>query len=174
MNKKLQAVFGAALFTLALILLEHYNGGVVTHYPLADDSLPGITNWWGMLTIPSLTWIVLTIIEKRDRKDGSNETRRYSRNPYLLAGLIFGLSVGLLWEFRLEEILQYYIMLPWALALFLRVYLPESLLGFALGMLYTFGGVLPIGIGLILQIVGFLIYLIIHKGTLWVFSKGKP
>lgn len=168
---KLKAVIGTAAFTLALITFEHFDGGVITHYPLADDNLPGISNWWGMLTIPLLTWITFSYTGRRNNKDNSRPPAHSFKNPYLLGGLVFGVIVGLLWEIGQEEMLQYFILLPWLLALFVKVYLPQSLLGFALGMLYTFGGVLPIAIGLVLQVVGFLIYVIFHRLALWVFAR---
>lgn len=167
MNEKLRVTLASGFYTLGLILIEYFSGGVVTHYPLADDSLPGITNWWGMITIPLLAWITMTVIEKR-----KGQTDAITKNPFWLGGLIFGFSVGLLLEFRLEQILQFYIILPWVFALFLKIYRIETLLGFALGMLYTFGGVLPIAIGSILQLVGFILFWVIHYGTTWIFSKG--
>ncbi len=165
---KLKAIIGTAAFTLALITFEHFDGGVITHYPLADDNLPGISNWWGMLTIPLLTWITLSL---KERTAGDDKSETSIDNPYLLGGLVFGLIVAILWEIDQEAILQYFIMLPVLLALFAKVYLPESLLGFALGMLYTFGGVLPIGIGLVLQVIGFIIYVTFHRSALWVFAR---
>ncbi|MEQ8712622.1 MAG: hypothetical protein RIC80_06375 [Cyclobacteriaceae bacterium] len=168
---KLKAIIGTAAFTLALITFEHFDGGVITHYPLADDNLPGISNWWGMLTIPLLTWITFSFTGRRKNNDNSRPPAHLIKNPYLLGGLVFGAIVGLLWEIDQEAILQYFIMLPVLLALFAKVYLPESLLGFALGMLYTFGGVLPIGIGLVLQVIGFIIYVTFHRSALWVFAR---
>jgi hypothetical protein len=34
--------------------------------------------------------------------------------------------MGVLWELGQQEILQYLILLPWVIALFLRIYLPEK------------------------------------------------
>ena len=57
-------VFAAAILAALLIFWEYLNGGVVTHYPLADADNPGTSNWWGLLTFPLLTWAALIIAEK--------------------------------------------------------------------------------------------------------------
>jgi hypothetical protein len=63
-RNKPMLVFAAAILAALLIFWEYLNGGVVTHYPLADADNPGISNWWGLLTFPLLTWAALIIAEK--------------------------------------------------------------------------------------------------------------
>ena len=64
-RNKPMLVFAAAILAALLIFWEYLNGGVVTHYPLADADNPGTSNWWGLLTFPLLTWAALIIAEKR-------------------------------------------------------------------------------------------------------------
>jgi hypothetical protein len=90
---------------------------------------------------------------------------------YLKGGLAFGLLMGVLWELGQQEILQYLILTPWLLSFFLRIYLPETTLGFVLGMAYTFGGVLPVVFALVIQTVGFFIYLLCNRGGRWLYKK---
>lgn len=166
--------------TLALasihILWEYFHGGVVTHYPLADSSNPGLSNWWGLLTLPTLTWIVLWLIDRRNThsKNGntSGDNVGFHKNCFIGA-LVFGLSMSLLWELGQEAVLQYVILLPWVLSFFLRIYYPEATLGFVLGMIYTFGGVLPIVFAVVIQTVGFLIYSVFFRGTKWLLKKWQ-
>jgi hypothetical protein len=54
-GKKLTLIIVSVIPALALILWEYFNGGVATHYPGADSSNLGLSNWWGLLTIPTLT-----------------------------------------------------------------------------------------------------------------------
>jgi len=173
-RNKLILIVAAALLAALLILWEYLNGGVVTHYPLADADNPGISNWWGLLTFPLLTWVALIIAEKRKAKtdDGepAGDTLVLQKN-YLIGGLAFGLLMGVLWEFGQGDILQYLILLPWVIALFLRIYLPETTLGFVLGMAYTFGGVLPVAFAMVIQTVGFFIYLLFNRGGRWLYKK---
>jgi len=174
-ESKVPITIGALVLTLAIIIGEYINGGVITHHLLADDNLPGISNWWGLLTIPLLTWIVISLIQKRQSKTHIiNPNSKNDTNGILnrfLGALIFGVSMSILWEFRLENIMQYLILLPIVTAFFRPVYLPECLLGFVYGMLYTFGGILPILIGLVLTVLCLIAYKVIRRGILIVVSK---
>lgn len=169
-RNKLHITVGVAALALLHILVEYINGGVVTHYLLADSSNPGISNWWGLLTLPLLTWAVLQTIEirnaKTSTKDGADGELGLKK-AYLAGGLCFGLSAALLWELGQEGILQYVILLPWVLSPFLRIYYPETTLGLVLGMTYTFGGVLPILFAAVIQAVGFLMYWVFNRGARW-------
>jgi len=165
-------------FVLVHLLWEYYNGGVTTHHLLARADLPGISNWWGLLTIPVLAWITLTRIEVRSKKSPLN-IRDFSRQVIrgFLGGLIYGLFLSILWEFGMEAYMSYALLLPLGLSLVFPVYRAECLLGFVLGMTHTFGGVLPLFIGPVLLLGG----LIIYKGVRFLFPRlaeqlrsGKP
>ncbi len=165
-----------ALITALHILSEYLQGGVVTHYPLADASNPPISNWWGLITLPVLSWLVL------EAKQRTSVHRPKSNPPvagiplqrtYLVGGLVFGLTMGVLWELGREDILQYFILLPWLAAPLVRIYLPETTLGFVLGMMYTFGGVLPIAFALVIQTIGYIIYIVLNRGGKWLVARVK-
>ena len=87
--------------------------------------------------------------------------------------MAFGLAMGILWELGQEAVLQYLILLPWLMAPFVRIYQPETSLGFVLGMMYTFGGVLPIAFALVIQTIGYIIYKILNSGRKWLIAKYK-
>jgi hypothetical protein len=55
---------------------DYFNGGVTVHYILANEDLPGISNWWGLLTVPSLTWISLSLMFN---KTDANSKERFSK-----------------------------------------------------------------------------------------------
>lgn len=167
-KNRFSIILGSFIVTFLCILWEHLNGGVITHHLLAREDLPGISNWWGILTIPSLTWTSLYLIQKRKNKNQVNKVTIISR---FLAAFIFGLTASLLWEFDLVEILQFYILLPLPIALVRPLHLPEYLLGFVLGMLFTFGGMLPILVGLVLTILCYAIHKL--KGFLKLLFKGS-
>ncbi|SEL39664.1 hypothetical protein SAMN04487910_2336 [Aquimarina amphilecti] len=152
------------------IFWEHYNGGVTTHHLLAREDLPGISNWWGLLSIPLLSWILISLSKWLHNKNPTTYGLSQITKGFI-GGLVFGILISLLWEFRLENILQYAIWSPIILAFFIRIYLPGNLLGFILGLTYTFGGILPIAIGLVLITVSFLVWTIFRKGIPFVFQK---
>jgi|JI8StandDraft_2_1071088.scaffolds.fasta_scaffold01507_6 hypothetical protein len=137
------------------LLFEHFNGGVVSHHLLARKDLPEISNYWGLLTIPLLAWITISLIQKRN-EDVQSNTSRIALNRFIFA-LIYGILLTLLWEFKAQHILQYFILLPLVISFFKPIHFPESLLGFVIGMIYAFGGILPIIVGLVLLTMSFII-----------------
>ena len=160
-NSKAQVTVGAFILTSAFILWEYFNGGVVAHHLLARQDLPGISNWWGLLTIPLLSRLILTIIHRRRDKKAKSESNSKGYETEILkrflAALVFGIIASLLWEFNLESVLQYFMLFPILIAFFKPIHLPEYLLGFVIGMLFTFGGILPILIGIVLLLLCFLV-----------------
>jgi len=160
-TNKIQASLGAFILTFIFILREYFNGGVITHHLLAREDLPGFSNWWGLLSVPLLFWISITLINKRqNQKSKSEATAKKSKYLVLkrfLAALVFSTLISLLWEFKLEAYLQYIILFPFVIALFKPVHFPEYFMGFVLGLVFTFGGILPLIIGLVLLTISFLI-----------------
>ncbi|WP_108803640.1 hypothetical protein [Aquimarina sp. Aq107] len=148
----------------------HYNNGVTTHHLLAREDLPGISNWWGLLSIPLISWILISLSKWLHNKDSITYSLSKITKGFI-GGLVFGILIALLWELRLENILQYAIWTPIILAFFIPIYLPGNLLGFILGLTFTFGGILPIGIGLVLIIISFVIWTIFRKWIPFIFQK---
>lgn len=158
-KNKSKIILGALIFTSLCLLWEHLNGGVITHHLLARQDMPGISNWWGLLTLPTLTWISFSLIHKRQRQNPELEKtiiRRY------IAAFVYGLIASILWELNLDEILPFYILLPLPIAFFIPLHRPEYLLGFVLGMLFTFGGILPILVGLVLTFLCFFLFTLVR------------
>ena len=163
--------FVVALLVGLHILWEYTHGGVAVHYPLADDSLPGISNWWGLLTVPLLTWVALTLLQRRVNKQDPPSEDEKGILRGLAGAFLFGMIAALLWETGAAHILQYFILLPLVLSLLITVHRAEHLWGFVLGMAYTFGGVLPIAIGLVLLVLSFIINRGVRGGVLWLLAK---
>lgn len=177
LDNRVKVTVGAFIFVAALVSIEHFRGGVVTHYVLAREDMPGISNWWGLLTIPLLSWIVASLIKRRKnqaaesgQKPAENDDKVLKR---FLAALAFGIVASLLWEFNLENLLQYFILFPILIAFFQPVHRPEYLLGFVLGMLHTFGGVLPIVVGLVLLTIGYVIHQLVRFLKTVIVSQSK-
>jgi hypothetical protein len=158
-KNKFKVILGSLIFTSFCLLWEHLNGGVITHHLLAREDLPGISNWWGLLTITSLTWISFYQIHKRQRQNPELEKTIISR---FFAAFVFGLIASILWELNLDEILPFYILLPLPIAFLIPLHRQEYLLGFVLGMLFTFGGILPILVGLVLTFLCFCLYKLVR------------
>jgi len=164
-------------FTVLIIILvalhitwDYFHGGVPTHYILHDENMPGISNWWTLLTIPLITFILLSLIQKNYKKDPNAEKLSKITNGFI-GGLFFGVLLSVLWVIELQSVMIYAILLPIIMSLFIPVHLPGNLLGLILGLTYIFGGVLPLGIGLFLFIASFLVWLIFRKIIPFIFLK---
>ncbi len=155
LSNSLAAAFFAFLITLGFILREYFTDGVITHHLLARDDLPGFTNWLGLVTVPLLFIIGSILINKRLNKPDKQDEPIVSR---FLIAFIFGLTISICWALDLEIILPYFILLPLVVAIVKPVHFPECLMGFVIGMLFSFGGILPIIIGTVLLILSFLIH----------------
>lgn len=143
----------------SLLIWQHFHGGVVAHHLLADPDLPQISNWWGGLLLPALTWWLLGL--SRHRAAGADSPGLKVVVVGLMAGLAVGLAMSISFVSGHESITSYlfYSLLP--LALFLPVYRPECLLGFVLGMSTALGVVLPTLFGSLMALVTFLIHRLI-------------
>jgi len=176
-NYKLHITLAALVVTALFVIREHFYGGVITHHLLADPDMPGASNWWGLLTVPALAWIIVSFIARRQNNSKAPEQNAESENAQIVKRFLIALGLGalmsVLWEFRQEEILQYLILLPVVLAFFVRVHWPECLLGFVLGMMFAFGGILPIIVGLVLMLLTFIAHGVIRRAILFLVSKAK-
>lgn len=170
---KLQATAAVFFLTLAFILREYFFGGVISHNLLAREDLPAISNWWGLLSLPLLFWLGISLIERRQNKRPEPKKQKNKILRRLLGGLAFGILISSFWEFGLVNYLPYLILLPLLFALFIPVHLPEYIMGFAVGMVFTFGGVLPLLIGGVLLALSFVINSLVRILRNLIFPKKQ-
>ncbi len=159
----------------SLLTWNYYNGGVPSHHILAREDMPQISNWWGGLLLPLLTWFLLYRIQKRIvRNAGKNAqatTPAVSIFYGFAGGLLFGMLLSLFFSLGYMEIPGYMLMGLLVLALWLPVYRAECLLGFVIGMTFTFGTVLPTGVGTILALIGVVLYLYVRTAILFIATR---
>ncbi len=166
----------ATLAIGTLLTWNHFNGGVPSHHVLADESLPLISNWWGGLVIPLLTLFLTYRIQNRIYHPGNRGTlNKLKKALFGFAGaLTFGILLAVFFSFGNTDVPGYMILGLLALAFLFPIYRAECLLGFVFGMTYTFGAVLPTGVGSILALIGAVIFLLLRPGIIYVFSKLIP
>lgn len=152
-NRTRVVVTAAALiFELAHLAWEHFNGGVLAHHLLNRADLPAISNWWGLLVIPALTWFLTGRIQRRISKRGVALTG-------FLGALAYGAMLAL--AFTLQHAALTYIFLAlFAISVIVPTYRAEYVLGFVLGMTFTFGAVLPTIIALVIASFSRLVHLL--------------
>lgn len=122
---------------------EYFHGGVVAHHFLARADMPSVSNWWGLLLIPALTWFLAGRIGRRlERQPGG----AVQVPPAVWAGFIgalgYGAALALAFSFQFDGIGTIFLGI-FALSLVFPTYRAEYVLGFVLGMAFTFGAILP-------------------------------
>jgi hypothetical protein len=158
-----------------LLIFTHFHGGVPKHHLLNRSDLPAVSNWWGGILLPVLSWFLLYRIQKRLLRSDieNNVSIILTRNTIyrFLAALLFGILLSVFFSFGDEDIPGYMLMGTFVLALFFPIYRSECLLGFVIGMSFTFGAVLPTLIGSILILIYGIIYLLIRFFILYLAGK---
>jgi hypothetical protein len=158
-----------------LLAWNHFHGGVPSHNILAREDLPAISNWWGGLLLPLLTWFLLYRIQKRIMRDNVEALKKSKLPVNILYGftdaLLFGILLAAFFTFGYSHICGYMVNGLFLHALFFPVYRAECLLGFVLGMTFTFGAVLPTGVGSILVVIGVVLYKYVRPVILYVSSR---
>jgi len=178
MNLKLTLI-NRILFTAIVTLLawahiawDYFHGGIPTHYLLHSKDLPGISNWWGGIVIPLLTWFLLYRIKRRTSDKDINEV---SNTPnHVIYGFFGALLFGILLSFFFAigtDVPGYLMIGLFIISFFIPIYRAEHLLGFVLGMAYTFGGILPIVIGSILVLIFMIDYRVVRTFIHYLISK---
>ncbi len=152
-NSQVYLTIAATLYIAALLLWEHMHGGVVSHHILHRSDLPSISNWWGGLIIPVLTWFLAGRINRQE--NGLNAKPVIIR---LVGAMLYGILLSVAYFKGIEPLSS--LMAPGllVLALFIRIYKAEYILGFILSMTFAFGAILPTVFAIVMALLGFLIY----------------
>lgn len=166
-----------AIAIWSLLTWNYYHGGVPSHHILANKDLPEISNLWGALLLPLLSWFVLYRVKKRIflQRDGYADLSAFRQAMYAFTiSLVYGVVTAGLFSFGYPDMTGNMMLGIFALALFFPVYHSECLLGFIVGMTVTFGAVLPTGIGSILALIAFVLFRGVRPAALYVVSRLKP
>lgn len=141
----------ARLLVVALALLaeachlgwEALHGGIVTHHLMQSAALPGISNAWGLLVLPALAaWA-----GGRLPRPGAAPRDWLPVALGFALPLLLGAALSLAFQLKLQALTEVIFIGMLLLALLLPAHRPESLLGFVLGMSWTFGAVIPTLVG---------------------------
>lgn len=134
-----------SIFTLTMgmfIAWEYfYEGGVTTHYLLHSEDMSNFSSWWGLLLTPIFTWVATGFI-----KPHTFEEAKQYKSIFLGFLILFLFGLTLSYAFLIESDMTYYLKVAALLAsaFFTPVYRTECLLGHLMGLLFTFGAIIPI------------------------------
>jgi hypothetical protein len=157
----------------SLLAYNYFHGGVPRHHLLADPTLPSISNWWGALLLPLLASASVYFVRKRMQASDEAGARQVVMNAFrgFLLAAVFGLSFASLFMAQQNEVLNYLVMVLPLLAFLFPLYRAEFILGFALGMTYAIGAVLPTAFASLVALMSAVLYLGVRPLILWVGSK---
>jgi hypothetical protein len=173
-------LYVTGIVTLAiwsLLLWNYFHGGIPKHHILADETLPEISNLWGGALLPLLTWFLMYRVQKRIfiKADDVEAAKSFALAVYGFVGaLVFSSALSVCFTLGYSGIPGYMMLSLLGLAFFFPIYRSECLLGFVIGMTFTFGAVLPTGIGSILALVGAVFYLLVRPAIIFIASRLMP
>ena len=156
----------ALAFEIAHLCLEYLSGGVLSHHLLANPDLPAISNWWGLIVIPALAWFLVGRIQNRIDTQNAYQSGA-PRIPVAImvaftASLAYGAALSLAFVGKYEAI-SYIFFGVFAVALLIPVYRADYILGFVLGMTFTFGAVLPVIIATVIACFSRIVHLVFSQ-----------
>lgn len=167
----------ALLAELTHLAWEHFHGGILRHHFLNRADLPAISNWWGLLLLPALTWYLVGRINRRSAPpvDGRPGALPRSVMVGFAGALLFGILLSGGFALRQTALTQYLFQGLLLLAVLLRVYRAECVLGFVLGMTFVFGVVLPTAVASIIAALSMLLHRALYPllVRLWAGLKHK-
>ena len=152
-----------------LLLYQYLHDGIPSHHFLARKDMPEVSNIWGIVTVPVLTWFLLGRVTKRYL--GENNNKKAFKNVFIafLASLVFGVSLGLSIQNDFKHFTSNFHYIIFILAIFFPTYRAEYFLGFVFGLTYFVGGVLPIIVGGVFIVISALIHLVSRRFFLWIY-----
>lgn len=155
-----------ALCIWSLLIWQYFHGGVPSHHLLHRNDLPSVSNWWGGILLPFLTWFLVGRVNIRE---GAKNTNAVIGGFF--GALFYGIALSASFVNGFEQISS--LMGPGLLiiALFFPIYRSQYFLGFVIGMAYTFGALLPTGFGVVVGLISFVIYNYIRPIPLYLFRK---
>ena len=165
-KERLQFTLMAVLFVSALLSVEFFTDGVVTHNLLASEDLPGISNWWGLLSLPLLAYL---LFPRSDAEQSSLAVFGFSSKTAIrfVVAIIYGASMAASFEFSYDQTTEIFLLMLFVIGVFLPLYRSEFVVGFVIGMSYTFGAVIPIGVAALVALSSS----VLHSTVRFVISK---
>jgi hypothetical protein len=142
---------------------EYTHGGVPAHHLLNNPDLPAISNWWGLLVVPLLVWFLVGRIQRRAAtlvQTGSRERFRTLAQARFAMAFLWAAALAAAFTFG-HPAVTWIFFGAFAAALCAGAWRAEYVLGFALGMTFTFGAVLPVLVASVIAACAFAVHLII-------------
>jgi hypothetical protein len=138
----------ALLFAAAHLGFEHFNGGVQSHHLLQRADMPSISNWLGLALLPLLGVVLGWRLRAQPQSAGLAGLPRTILIAFAVA-LLYGATLAVSFELGPNAFTSAAFLGLFVCALAFPVYRAECILGFVVGMTFTFGAVIPLLIALV-------------------------
>lgn len=169
----------------SLLVWQHLHGGVPGHSFLARDDMPVISNWWGALVLPALTFFLTGRLRARLAKAGlDSSVGAHRANAALgIAGaafggaLLYGAILAASFATNHPDVSSLLFQSLLVIGLLLPIYRAEYVLGFVLGLTLTFGAVLPTVVATVMATISGVLHLTVRRGFTWLMARvasGAP
>ena len=133
----------SVVFVAALLAHEYLNGGVRSHHLLDRRDLPAISNWFGLVALPVLGWLLDARV-RNHRSSVAGSGSSVGIGTPLVGSLLYGAALAASFELGVSATASGLFLGLFLLAVVLPIYRAEYIFGFVVGMTFTFGGVLPV------------------------------
>lgn len=161
------------LFAAAHLAFEHFNGGVRSHHLLDRADLPAISNWFGLIVLPALGALLgIRILRAR----AASARTRLPAGVWLglVSGVAYGAALAVSFELGVSAFTSGLFLGLFLLAAALPIYRAECVLGFVLGMTFTFGAVLPTLVAAVFATISFVLRLGVRAVVAAVRPSTRP
>ena len=166
---------GAFILVALHLAWEMFHGGVLSHHLLARSDMPSMSNWWGIVLVPAVAWFVAGHVQSRSeggaQRDGAFPENIRRAIPAFAGALVYGGALAVSYSYGLG-FEQYLFLALFAIGLVLPIYRGEYILGFVLGMMVTFGGILPLVVAAVVASISWAAH-VLFRSARRLLSSGK-
>ncbi len=146
---------------------EYAQGEIKSHHLLNRMDLPSLSNAWGLVLLPVLTWVLLGRLKQRFTTEAISPERARRATGHAVAGfigaLLYAVAISTAFTQHLDDMAATLFLGLFVLAILLPVHRPEMILGFVLGMTFTFGAILPTLIAGVLATLSIVVHFVFQR-----------
>lgn len=157
-----------ALVTLGGLMWAHMHGGVNTHHFLQRADMPGVSNWWNLLILPTLTYF---LVGRLLRQTSDDSQARWRALISCVAAALYGGAIAIGFALNSMEITSVLFFSAFAIGLVLPLYRAEVILGFVLAMSIVFGAVIPLLFAGLIASLSWVAHCVLHPCVRWVWRR---
>ena len=163
------AIALVALAELGHLAWEHFHGGIRSHHLLNRADLAAISSAWGIVFLPALAWFLSGRVPVR----ATSPLVIQRIGVAFFGSLAVGVALSVAFTNGFADVSAAIFLGMLLCGLILRVYRGEYVLGFVLGMSFTFGAMLPTLAAVFVSAVSALAHYAVHPAFRWLVAKVR-